>query len=268
MSAAPVAPVVDTHAHVYTLDMPLAGSAWHKPPQDAPVERYVETLAAHGVTHAVLSAASLYGDYNDYQIDAVRRFPHLRTTVIVKPTVDRYILEMMKRDGVVGIRFQFRTVPDPPDLTSPDYRMLLRRVADLDWHVHLHDEGERLARPIAALESAGVKLVIDHFGRPQRDKGVNCDGFQAVLRAIERGRTWVKLSAGYRQEPPSAAKAYAQELLKTGGAQRLFWASDWPFAAFEDKVTYRETMEDFRDWLPDNATRHAIHENAYRFYFG
>ena len=88
MTAASFAPVVDTHAHVYTLDMPLAGSAWHTPPQDAPVERYVETLAAHGVTHAVLSAASLYGDYNDYQIDAVRRFANLRTTVIVKEAAE------------------------------------------------------------------------------------------------------------------------------------------------------------------------------------
>lgn len=268
MNETPDAPVVDTHAHVYTLDMPLAGTAWHKPTQDAPVERYVETLRANGVTHAVLAAASLYGDYNDYQIDAIRRFPHLRSTVIVKPTTERYILDMMKKDGVVGVRFQFRTMPDPPDLTSPDYRLLLRRVADLGWHVHLHDDGERLERPIAALEAAGVRLVVDHFGRPKRDRGVNCDGFKAVLRAIERGRTWVKLSAGYRQEPPEAASVYARELLRTGGPERLFWASDWPFAAFEDKMTYRETIDNFSDWIPDAAARRAIHDNAYNFYFG
>ena len=29
MNETPDAPVVDTHAHVYTLDMPLAGTAWH-----------------------------------------------------------------------------------------------------------------------------------------------------------------------------------------------------------------------------------------------
>ena len=29
------APLVDTHFHVYTTDMPLAGDAWHRPPEDA-----------------------------------------------------------------------------------------------------------------------------------------------------------------------------------------------------------------------------------------
>jgi predicted TIM-barrel fold metal-dependent hydrolase len=252
------APLVDCHAHVWTADMPLSGSAWHKPPGDATVEQYLAALDAHGVRFGVLAAASLYDDYNEYQIAAVRQHRRLRTTVIVPPTTDPYILKRMRDDGVVGVRFQWRTLKATPDISTSDYRRFLRRVADLDWHVHLNDVGPRLAPTIAALEAAGVKLVIDHFGRPDPAKGIECDGFQAMLGAVARGRTWVKLSGGYRQEPPAAAATYARELLKHAGPERLVWGSDWPFAAFEDKVRYADTVAALAAWVPDPAARRII----------
>jgi predicted TIM-barrel fold metal-dependent hydrolase len=264
-------PLIDTHAHAYTLDMPLSPTAWHRPPRDAPIEAYIHELDAHGITHAVLAGASIYGDYNDYQIAALRKYPRLRGTVILNnPATDRYILEMMKADGVVGVRFQRRNVANPPDLSAPEYRLLLRRVIDLDWHVHiLENDGERIIKPIADLEAAGVKLVIDHFGRPAPARGVDCEGFKAVLRSVEKGNTWVKLSAGYRQGSRETAKALAAELLKTAGPERLFWGSDWPFAGFEDQVSYADTVRDFFDWIPDAAARRKIGgETAFKFYFG
>jgi len=262
------APLVDTHFHVYTTDMPLAGDAWHKPPEDATIERLIKTLDDHGVPFGVIAAASLYGDYNDYSRLAVRTHKRLRSTAIVRPTIDIDALERMKADGFVGIRFQWRYLKETPDLTSPEYRLLLRRVADLDWHVQLHDDSHRLPPAIAAIEAAGVKLVVDHFGRPNPPLGVNCPGFRALLAAIERGRTWVKLSAGYRLEPPSAAVGYAAELLRVAGGDRLVWGSDWPFAAFETKVKYADTIAALAEWVPDPAVRRKIAgETALRLYF-
>ncbi|CAN5692783.1 amidohydrolase family protein [soil metagenome] len=262
------APLVDTHAHIYTLDMPLTATTWHKPPHDASVEQYLQALDEHGVRHAVLAAASMYGDYNDYAIDACRKHPRLRTTVIVEPNVDRYVLEQMKADGVVGIRFQRRNVDEPPDLTSAEYRRLLRRVVDLGWHVHLHDEGARLPPAIAAIEASGARLVIDHFGRPTAGLGVNCPSFKAVLESVERGNTWVKLSAGFRQPSPDVAIELAAELLKTAGPERLMWGSDWPFAAYESQVTYQQTIDSFAQWVPDREARRRIGcETPLAFYF-
>lgn len=263
----PQSPLVDSHAHVYTTDMPLAPTSWHKPPADAPIERYVETLDQAGVACAVLAAASLFDDYNDYAIASVRGSPRLRTTVILHPDTDAYTMRAMKADGVVGIRLQLRNAAVIPDLRSFEYRRLLRRVADLDWHVQLHDLGPRLPDSIAAIESAGAKLVIDHFGRPDPRLGVNCAGFQAVLRSVARGRTWVKLSAGFRLEPPASAVPLAAALLQHAGTERLLWGSDWPFAAFEDTVRYEDTLRDFVLWVPDAAKRRAIGETALKLYF-
>jgi len=260
---------VDAHAHVYTTDMPLAGTAWHRPPRDASIEEYVATLDAHQVSHAVLAAASIYGTYHDYQTRALRRYPdRLRGTVIADPRADLYTLERMKADGVVGIRLQWRNVADRPDITAPEWRVLLRRVADLNWHVHIHDDAPRLVEPLRVLENAGVRIVVDHFGRANPANGVDCPGFQAVLRAVERGRTWVKLSAGFRLESPEAAVSYAHALIRHAGADRLFWGSDWPFAAFESTVDYADTLAALDTWVPDVQDRRLIGgENAYRFYF-
>src|SRR5262245_59760523 len=99
------APLVDTHFHVYTTDMPLDAGAWHKPLEDVTIERLIRTLDEHGVLFGVIAAASLYGDYNDYTRLALQTHKRLRGTAIVRPTIDPYALERMKADGFVGIRF-------------------------------------------------------------------------------------------------------------------------------------------------------------------
>ncbi len=267
-SNTPDAPLVDSHAHVYTTDMPLAPTAWHMPPADATIAQYLATLDRHGIRYAVLAAASLFDDYNEYSIEATRKHKRLRTTVIVKPTIDPYVMRMMKDDGVVGVRLQWRKVKDLPDITTPEYRKFFRRVRDLDWHVHINQEAPLLAAPIATLQAAGVKLIIDHFGHPQRGKGVACEGFQAVLRAVDNGRTWVKLSAGYRLESTQVARDCAQALLAHAGPERLLWGSDWPFAAFEDSMRYEHAVASFRDWVPDANQRRIIGgETAFKLYF-
>ena len=261
--------VVDTHFHVYTREMPLAPTAWHKPVEDATIEQLIETLDAHHITHGVLAPASLYGDYNEYTREAVRRHPRrLRASAIVKTDADLALLRGLRDDGFVGIRLQFRDRAEPPDLSSTEYRTLLGRVADLGWIVHLHDHGARLPHAISLVEAFGVDLVVEHFGRPTKELGVDCPGFRAVLAAVERGRTWVKLSAGFRLEPPAMAAVYARELLKVAGAERLLWGSDWPFAAFEGKVKYADTLSALEAWVSDAGTRRRIlEETPLKLYF-
>ena len=261
--------LVDTHFHVYTRDMPLSATAWHKPTEDATIERLIATLDAHGIQFGVLAPASLYGDYNEYTREALRRHPkRLRASAIVRTDAEPALLRGLRDDGFIGVRFQFRDRAEPPDLAAPEYKSFLRRIADLGWHVHLHDHGARLPAAIAAIEPFGVKLIVEHFGRPTQALGVRCPGFQAVLAAVERGRTWVKLSAGFRLGSPEAPSRYARKLLEVAGGERLMWGSDWPFAAFEDKVKYADTIAALHEWVPDAATRQKIaSETPLQLYF-
>jgi predicted TIM-barrel fold metal-dependent hydrolase len=260
------ASLIDAHVHVFTKDMPHVDNPRHKITYDFTHEKLLQTFDAHGVSRGVIAAASPYGDYNDYTIEALRAHPkRLRGTVILKPTVERYVLEAMARDGVVGVRLPFISLPQLPDITTFDYRRFFRRLADLNWHVHVHVEGERLPALLPVLEATGVKIVIDHLGRPDPTTGVASAGFQAMLRAIERGRTWVKISAGYRLG--AAAKTYVQALVAHAGPERLVWASDCPFVGHEKDVTYRDTIDWFVDCVPDARMRAAFGETARKLYF-
>src|SRR4051812_47412506 len=116
------APLVDSHAHIFDLDLPMVDNPRHSPTYAYTTEDYLADLDAHGVTYGVLAGVSLYGDYNDYQIGACRKHDRLRTTVVVKPEIERYVMERMAEDGVVGVRFMWMGVKDLPDLTSFEYR--------------------------------------------------------------------------------------------------------------------------------------------------
>jgi predicted TIM-barrel fold metal-dependent hydrolase len=260
-------PLVDTHAHIYHRGLPLSDTAWHRPPSDAPLECFLEALDTAGVRYAVLAAASIYGDYNDYQLDAARGSDRLKTTVIVNPEIDVPALRRMDADGACGIRLQFRNVSQPPDLWSDEYQTLFKRVADLGWHIQLHDEGQRLPLYLDAIANAGPDLIVDHLGRPPLKKGISSEGFRALLAAVEQGRTWVKLSAAFRAATPELAKAAATMLLDHAGTDRLMWGSDWPFAAYEDSMTYAKAIDQYVELVPDPQIRRRIDLTAMRLFF-
>jgi predicted TIM-barrel fold metal-dependent hydrolase len=259
--------LVDAHAHVWTRDMPRIPNAKYAFDYDFTPDQYLKVLDAHGIHYGFLAAASPFGDYNDYTVDAVRAHPRLRGSVIVDPGVERNVLDTMAASGVIGIRLPLFTMTELPDLRSFAYRRLFRRVRDLDWHVHVYVDGPRLAGVIAALEETGVKLVIDHFGMPDPALGVQCSGFQALLRSIEKGRTWVKVSGGYRVGRELAVEC-GETLLRTVGPDRLMWASDCPFAGHENQFSYQDTIDAVRAWVPPGAARDRIFGlNALALYF-
>jgi predicted TIM-barrel fold metal-dependent hydrolase len=258
-------PLVDTHAHIYPRDTPLIDGATHKPSRDVTPEEYTRTLDAHGVLFGVHAAASFMGPYNDYTLAALARYPRLRGTAIVDPSIGWHELKAMDAAGIVGIRFSLRDYKGTPDLGSVEYRRLFHRVRDLDWHVHVYAEGERIASLTDQLLAAGVRTVIDHYGNPVPGLGESSPGFQAALRAIGSGRGWVKVSAPYRSAGCDHA-ALAARLLAEGGPERLLWASDWPFVGHESKVTYREMVESFEQVVPDPVVREKIGRTAARLY--
>lgn len=273
------APVVDCHAHVFTRDLPLRSNAWTAPAYDYTPDDYLADLDRHGVHFGVLSGLSIAGAYNDYTIAAAKLSPRLRATAIVDPDTDPYTMRQMRDDGVVGVRFQLVRQTELPDFTDEAHRRLLRRIRDLDWHVHVALEGHRLPPVLAALEASGVRIVLDHFAHPEPDLGARCVGFQAALAAVGRGRTWIKLSAGFRLGGPDAwvdpdveaaeafAASMARELLSNAGPERLLWGSDAPFVGYEGSMSYDRAIGQLDRWMPDPVMRRALSDTALRFYF-
>ena len=82
-----------------------------------------------------------------------------------------------------------------------------------------------------------------------------------MLGLVKTGRCWIKLSGAYRTSDAAPdwldMTPYAQALIETR-ADRMVWASDWPFAGFEGQVSYSDAIAALHRWVPDAAMRHAI----------
>jgi predicted TIM-barrel fold metal-dependent hydrolase len=259
-------PIVDAHAHIFTRDIPLTPRAWTRPDYDFTVEQYLATLDEHGIAFGVIAALTLYGDYNEYTLEALRRHRRLRATVMVQPGVDRATLAEMAAAGVVGVRLGLRHLPQLPDLRDESYQRLFKCMADLGLHVELLAHGKDFPALLPVIQASGVTLVIDHFADPDRQLGVESPGFVAALRSLDSGRTFIKMAATLRVNR-EVAKACAQRLLAVAGTERLLWGSDVPFVGHEHRPPYSEVLRVYEELVPDARQRHAIGLTALRQFF-
>ena len=262
-------PVVDAHAHIFTRDMLLTPSAWTRPDYEFTAEQFLATLDEHGVAFGVISAITLFGDYSDYTLDALRRHRRLRATVIVQPGTDKATsahLAHLASSGVVGVRLPSRRLRELPDLSGESCQRLFKCLADLGLHLEVLAHGKDLPTVLPLIEASGVTLVIDHFADPDRQLGIESPGFIAALRSVEHGRTFIKLSAALRLNP-EVAKACAQRLLAVVGPERLLWGSDAPFVGHEHRPAYGDVLRSFEELVPDARQRHAIGLTALRQFF-
>ncbi|WP_296614564.1 amidohydrolase [Sphingomonas sp.] len=266
MSAAPEPPVIDAHAHIFTRRMPFTDTAWTRPDYDYPVETYLAELDAHGIAFGVITAASLFGDYNDYSLAALAQHKRLRATVMLDPDTARRELADLKAQGVCGVRFQLPLKTELPDLSGYRFRRFTTRLADAGMHLELNLGGEQLGNMLPALADHGVQIVVDHFGLLRSENEMEGPGFKAMLAAVDRGRTFVKISAGFRL-PPESLAGYAARLLQVAGPDRLFWGSDAPFVGAEDRMSYGEALATLYRIVPDARYRRRMSDAALRFYF-
>ena len=259
---------IDTHAHVFRRDLPLIPGFRHAPERDALLPELLGIFDEHGITHGVLTAPSFYGTDNSFLLAALAASSdRLRGTVIVDSSISRDRLEALNRQGVVGIRLNMLRRPDLPDLRSPAWRRVLAGAAALDWHLEIYIEGPRLPGLLVPALETDIKMVIDHFGSPDPVLRLDCPGFRALLGAVGKGRTWVKLSAPYRLGGADPT-AYAAALLREGGPERLVWASDWPWTQNSTGLTYAKVLGWLDQWVPDPAQRQIILGDTPRAVFG
>jgi predicted TIM-barrel fold metal-dependent hydrolase len=112
-----------------------------------------------------------------------------------------------------------------------------------------------------------VKFVVDHFGLPDPKPGLRCNGFLALSRSIEKGRSWVKVSGSDRGGAERVVE-HGRDLLRTVGLDRLMWASDCPFAGYENQFSEQHTIDAVRTWLPPGPARDQVFgRNALGPYF-
>ena len=253
---------VDSHAHIFETGLELAPIRRYAPTYDATVADYLAVLDAHGVRFGVLVQPSFLGTHNEYMIAGLRKHPdRLRGIAVVEPETSLDVLHAMDADGVVGIRLNLAGLP-LPNLSSRTWQRFLAHVRRLDWQVEIHRQGRDLPLLVEPLLDAGVNVVIDNVGCPERDADVAESADYYLAARAQTRRVWVKLAGAYRNWPDwddqGPATRTISLLLWEFGPERLIWGSDWPHTQNESKITFADTRKKLETWVTDPRDRKTI----------
>lgn len=251
----------DCHIHVYDPRMPLAPTASGPGPAWATIEAYRAVQRRLGLTHAVIVQPTAYGTNNRCTMDAVAALglANARAVVVIKPDVSDAEIESLNQAGARGVRFQM--LPGgalPWEALEP----IAARIAPLGWHIQLQMDGRFLADREQQLRRLPTPLIIDHVGKFLEPVPVEHPGFQALLRLLETGHTWLKLAGAYEVSKVGAplyadVGALAKAAVKAAPT-RMIWASNWPHVSVRDLPDDAELLDLLLEWAPDDAVRHQI----------
>jgi len=260
--------MIDTHAHVFHRCLPFSPQRRYTPTYDALPATYLGLLDRHRIANGVLVPISILGSDNRFVIDTVQASGgRLKGIATLNPALGSSQVAELAAQGLSGMRLNLVGQP-LLNLMQGHWPAILRECRRQQWIVEINDSAVRLTKTVTPLLAADLRVVLDHFGQPDKVLGVKDPGFADVCRLGTTGQVWVKLSAPYRIGPAHAATA-AERLLDAFGPSRLLWASDWPFTGYEASgVDYGATCGYLRDWLPDDNDRKQVAERTPAELFG
>ena len=253
----------ETHSHIFGSADRYPRFPGRRPPNwTASLEAYQAMLRRLGMERCVIVQPSLYSTDNRCTLDAIRDLglSRSRGVAVTKKDVSPKELQRLHDAGVRGLRFYL--IVD--DFRMSDAPEMARRIAPFGWHLQVQDRGTWLPGAIPILEKLPVDIVIDHVGRTPPENGVNDPGFGALLRFVETGRCWVKISAPYLASsdgPPRYADVGEKvRALVSVRPDRLVWAANWPHPNHTpgNKPEEADCLDVLLDWVPDAAIRNAI----------
>jgi D-galactarolactone isomerase len=275
MSAAPPrlkAPqgACDTHMHIYDPRFPQAPGG-PKPPGSFTVEAYRGLQERLGTSRVVVVQPNAYQDDNRCTLDAIARLgPGARGVGVIRPGASDAQIDALTRGGIRGIRFM--TLPGGA-LGWDVMDGLAARVHAFGWHAVVQLDGRTLPEHEAQILRLPGRFIIDHTGKFLEPVAPSHASFKSLLRLVDTGRCWVKLSAPYETSKSGAPKyedvgALAKALAKAA-PERMLWASNWPHpSAPKDAMPDDANLLDLLlEWAPDAAVRRKIlADNAAELY--
>ncbi|KAK7744666.1 hypothetical protein SLS53_003555 [Cytospora paraplurivora] len=247
----------DSHMHIVDPDRyPLSSTAVYRPSPHT-VSQAVAFETSIGASKLVVVQPSIYGNDNSCLLDALRALGPARARGVVAFDPDVTSLSTLQewhRLGVRAVRLNLQSTGD--SMTQDEMEMVLHRYADavrpLNWVIQLYIPLS-MVKILEQIEPAlGVRICIDHLGSPDLSLSrmssldpYSLDGFGSLVRLLQRGNTYVKMSAPYRlgkgRDFIKPVESLAREIIRVAGRTRVVFASDWPHTRFEGL--------DIRPWI-------------------
>ena len=253
---------IDCHIHLFG-----PASRWPFHPgskyvsQDALPQANIALQDVLGLAGAVVVSGGGYGPRPDHLAEVLEQFPErFRGVALLPDDVTRADIARLDGLGVRGARF-----------VSPGHRGALPRlsprvaaqVADFGWHVQFYPSGDDLPAYADALLQLPNSVVLDHFACIPAAGGIEQPAFQCLLKLLDTGRVWVKISGPMRctdaDYPYAQVTPLARELVRRA-PERLLWGSDWPHVNMNGRQMPNDgdLFDLLGEWVDDRATLKRI----------
>lgn len=236
--------VVDAHLHLW--DPHRACYDWLTD-ELAPLNRRIgleevaDDLDAAGVDAVVLVQAADNDEDTELMRATADEHPEVVAIVAYAPLHEgeraRGRLDVLATDSrVVGVRNMIHNIPDPDWILRPDVGRglaeLERRGLTFDYVAELPRHLEHV--PVLAERYPGLRIVIDHLGKPPIGGGDRQTWCESLARAAALPNVYGKLSGLYPLErDPSRwsiddLRPLVDHAFTVFGAERLMVGGDWP----------------------------------------
>ena len=255
----------DCHAHVFCdHKYPFSPDTLYQPQpaQLGTPAKFRAVLDAHGLTHGLLVGAGPYGPDNRCMLEAIAASGgRFKGIALVTADVSQRELGALADGGVVGIRMNLMGHGMRP-LIEPGADRLLARLKEMNMFLQIHCQKDELAQAAPVLRKAGVRLMVDHFGRPDVARGVSQPGFQTLLEFGRTGNAVIKLSGPFRSSvegyPYRDVDPFIAAAIEAFTLDNCVWGSDWPFVRMDERMDYGPPATCLPRWLPDAGDRQKV----------
>jgi predicted TIM-barrel fold metal-dependent hydrolase len=266
----------DCHTHIFgdSRRFPFAPSRIYTP-EHASINEMRSLHRALHTDRVVIVHPIVYGTDNSCTLDAIKQLaPHARGIAVIDDKTPEAALDEMNHAGVRGIRLNLETVgqSDPAIARQRFHAAVLRIKNRLGWHLEVYTRLSVIEALVDLVATAPLPIVFDHFGGARAVLGTQQAGFDTLLRLVQTGKAYVKVSAPYRSStraPDYPDVAPLAKALIAANPRRILWGTDWPHPSQVPgrrptrisplfQIDDGRVFNQFAVWAPDAAQRKII----------
>ena len=240
--------IVDAQIHIWTGHKPANPN--HRQILDFTAADVLKEMDAAGVNAAVIHPPGWDPNSNALAVEAARQHPNrfaiLANFPLDKPDSKTGIDRIKGQPGVRGMRFALNQPHQKTWLTDGSLDWLWPAAERAGMPVALIGENLLQAVPKIASANPGLKLIIDHYGRPDKTWSHLPD----LLATAKSPNVALKATGGpsYSSEPYPYRDIHGhiRKLYDAFGPERMFWGTD----ITRMPASWRQCVTMFTEELP------------------
>jgi predicted TIM-barrel fold metal-dependent hydrolase len=282
VAAKPARLIIDTHLEVWTFDPKFP---FHHPERtdlkrvdvEAPIENEVAEMRDFGLKYTVLVNPRFFGWDNSYIADSLHRYPKLFVAHGLlnpqEPDLPGRLRYWIREQGFSGMRFSPIYHPSSTWLNSKEHYPLWREAERLGavFNYYILPQQMPMLEDMAE-RFPGVKIVVDHLGKPDLRAADPWLEFRKMFRLKRFPQVWISASEPYelsltKQFPYRDTYPFFKATYEEFGGKRLIWGTGYPKPRWElpmDKEL--QFVDETLDFYTAKDRELILGENALRIW--